>query len=104
VSQPYEAALAKAVQSLRATNTTGWDTFMACLAGRLEHITETLVSSPSERLAEFQGRAREARELFRELAKAPELAEQLYQQERANAHASRQPQANRPQHHPPGRP
>lgn len=91
VSNGVEKKFAMAVMSCRAASVPAWEQFIAALADYLEEITEELVSSPSERLPEMQGRAREIRDLFKLLAKSPQLAQQLYDKERANAHTNRKP-------------
>ena len=84
-SKDAEIAVAKAVASLRASNAAAWDAFMASLAARLEVLTEDMVSAPPDRLYEMQGRAREARTLFKQLVDAPKVANDLYERERNNA-------------------
>lgn len=95
MSNTLNIKLAKVVQELRSTNTAAWNEFMALLAERLDEVTEKCIASTPEALVQNQGRALEARELFRQLDKAPKLAQELHEKERQNGFAAK-PQGYRP--------
>lgn len=84
-----EIALAKAVQELRVASGTAWDMFLQALTLHLDEVTENCIHAPPDRLAESQGRAREIRDLFKALVSSPQLAAQMAEKERRDAHARR---------------
>lgn len=69
---------AQTVVALQGTNPQAWDRFMALLAARLDDVTEACISSPPASLTNMQGRAQEARDLFKELASARKLVDDLH--------------------------
>lgn len=77
-----DVALAKAVVSIMRVAGLDWDNFMRALVARADKITDELVGADSAHLQQMQGRAQEARALLYELARAPTLAEQVYNKER----------------------
>lgn len=79
-----ERALSLAAKRLIKGDQPGWEEFMHFLAIRLEIITEALVTSPPERLAEMQGQAKEARALFRLLHNAPKVDDLTQQRAPSN--------------------
>jgi hypothetical protein len=83
--------LAKAIMAVRSASVPAWEEFMRALAARVEDITEACVTAPPDVLREYQGRAREVRDLFKVFNAAPELVQQLQEKERVDAHARRQP-------------
>lgn len=89
ISNETQLALAKSVQALRASSPDAWAQFMIQLARRLEELTEKMVDAPADRLVEFQGRAREARALYKDLYDAPKLANAIADKEKANGKTSR---------------
>lgn len=92
MSAELDRRLAYAVVEMRSASPPAWDAFLGVLADRLESISEKALSSaPDNSLIQNQGRALEARELFKALVQAPKLAEDLRDKERANAHTARKP-------------
>ena len=77
MSRGLQFELTKAVMELRTASPFQFDNFMKILAQRIEEVTEKMVASPPEELANYQGRAQEARELFRAIHDAPKLAQEL---------------------------
>lgn len=93
-SRETDIELAKAVMAVRSASPPAWDAFMRALTMRLDDVTENCISAPPDVLPERQGRAREIRDLFKTLAEAPKLAQQLQDKERQDA--ARSSQAQRP--------
>ena len=79
MTEKLEVRFAQAVVSLQSAAPLAFDQLMALLTERLDDITERLVSSPPERLVQNQGRALEARDLFKELHGARRLMDELKQ-------------------------
>lgn len=84
MSEHLAIALARAVQSIRATSGSAWDDFMAVLVARADHITDQLVLASSAEINRLQGHAREARALLKELAEAPKLLERFEEERKQN--------------------
>lgn len=87
ISKDLTKAFAKIAMDMRGSNPQVWSQFLSVLAARVDEVTEQLVSAPPQAMAEFQGRARELREVFKALENGPELARQLQDKERVDAHA-----------------
>jgi hypothetical protein len=88
VSNDTTKSLAKVVLSLRAADHRAWEEFLSVLARRSSELDTSLVNSSPERIYTLQGQAQCLRHLIEELKRAPELANELYQKERANGLAS----------------
>lgn len=89
MTNEVQIALAKAVQELRVASGPAWDMFLQALTLHLDEVTEHCISAPSAELPERQGRAREIRDLFKALATSPQLAAQIAEKERRDAHSRR---------------
>lgn len=86
ISNNLTTAFAKVAMEMRGSNPEGWARFLRVLAARVDEVTEALVSAPPQSMPEFQGRARELRDVFKALEHGPELARQLQEKERVDAH------------------
>lgn len=89
MTNEVQKALARAVQELRVASGPAWDMFLQALTLHLDEVTENCIHAPPEHLAERQGRAREIRDLFKTLVNSPQLAAQMAEKERRDAHPHR---------------
>jgi hypothetical protein len=85
MNKQRELKLAQAAVAMRASNPNGWNVFLALLAERLDEVTELMVSATPDAVHQAQGRAIEARAMFKELADAPSLVEKMQEIERGKA-------------------
>jgi HPt (histidine-containing phosphotransfer) domain-containing protein len=86
ISKNLTVAFAKIAMDMRGSNPAVWSQFLQVLSARIEEVTEQLVTAPASGVAEHQGRAREIRDVFKALDNGPELARQLQEKERVDAH------------------
>ncbi len=89
MTNEVQIALARAVQELRVASGPAWDMFLQALTAHLDEVTENCIHATPERLPETQGRAREIRDLFKALVSSPQLAAQIADKERKDAHSRR---------------
>lgn len=77
ISRELQIEIAKVTMELAASNPTGFQSFLAMLAKRVDEVSDQMIGAKHDEIFQAQGRAQEARELFTTLHNAPKLAREL---------------------------